>query len=43
MQSLPKMNGALRVSTFSFTVIFSGEKQANIWIIFQRDKNGRVS
>ena len=33
MQSLPEMNGAPGVSTFSFTIIFPGEKQANIWII----------
>ena len=43
MQSLPEMNGAPGVSTFSFTLIFSGEIQANIRIIFQRDKNCRVS
>ena len=44
MQSLPEMNGAPGVSTFSFTLLQSpGEKQANIRITFQRSKNCRVS
>ena len=44
MQSLPEMNGVPGVSTFSFTLFQSpGEKQANIRITFQRNKNFRVS
>ena len=44
MQRLPEMNGVPGVSTFSFTLLQSpGEKQANIRITFQRNKNCRVS
>ena len=42
-QSLPEMSGVPGVHTFSFSLPFPGEKQANILIILEGDKGCRVS